>query len=394
MTQGTSTHGDGLSARWADGRRDCADSAWRRWAARCVGRRLDRARDTAGAAPLQLLALSATGGLALGLLINPSWLAAADAGSGGASPLHLVVLAAACAFTAAMALQLGERAAPPQQQDRQGRCASEGAGRLLAQMHHELRTPLNAMIGFSEAMMRELHGPLGNARYQEYAAHISESGGRLLKASEDALAVAATMSALVRDRGALQRERLPAGAVLREAWAASPTPNADIRVRKDDDGIGEIECDRQATGEALQHLLGEAAARTPVGGAIAVKSGWGCIEIAIETVIPARDRPNNPADAPRRPAGHSAAGDGLRVILARCLIEMQGATLTVSGGGQDEGWTARIAFPTSGPGQQQPCSKPRFSVAARWPAFQARRGDCVAGAALRASARSYVAPPA
>ncbi len=79
-------------------------------------------------------------------------------------------------------------------------------------MSHELRTPLNAMIGFSEVMLRELHGPLGHARYQEYAAHISESGGRLLKSSEDTLAVTATMSALMADRLAGRRERVLAGA--------------------------------------------------------------------------------------------------------------------------------------------------------------------------------------
>ena len=69
----------------------------------------------------------------------------------------------------------------------------------MAQMSHELRTPLNAVIGFSEVMLRELYGPLGHARYQEYAHHISESGGRLLKSSEDALAVTEAMSALIAD---------------------------------------------------------------------------------------------------------------------------------------------------------------------------------------------------
>ena len=79
---------------------------------------------------------------------------------------------------------------------------------LMAQMSHELRTPLNAVIGFSEVMLRELHGPLGHARYQEYAHHISESGGRLLKSSEDALAVTEAMSALDRRSHARLAERL------------------------------------------------------------------------------------------------------------------------------------------------------------------------------------------
>src|SRR4029077_13822819 len=40
-----------------------------------------------------------------------------------------------------------------------------GLSELMAQMSHELRTPLNAVIGFSEVMQHELHGPLGSARY-------------------------------------------------------------------------------------------------------------------------------------------------------------------------------------------------------------------------------------
>jgi signal transduction histidine kinase len=394
MTEGTSTHGDGLSVHWTGGPRDCVDSAWRR---RAPGYGVGRgpARGAAGAAPLQLLALSAGAGIVLGLLINTSWQVAAESGSDGASARHLVVMIVACILAAALALRSGGGvgAAPPQRQAREeGRSVPEGSGRLLAQMHHELRTPLNAMIGFSEVMLRELHGPLGNARYQEYAAHISESGGRLLKASEDALAIAATMSALMADRRALRRERLPAGALLREAWAASGPPDTDMPLRMGDDGIAEIECDRQATCQALQHLLGEAAARTPAGGAIAVRGGWGCIEITIETVAPERDRPRMLADASGRRAGHAAAGDGLRIVLARSLIEMQGATLTLSGGGQGEGWMARIAFPAWGLARQPRRSRPRLSAAARWPGFPARRGDCVAAAALRASARTHAAP--
>jgi phospho-acceptor domain-containing protein len=389
MTQGTSTHGDGLSARWTDVGQAPADSTWRRWAG-CDGP-LDRAGRAAGTAPLQLLALSAMVGLVLGLLINLGWPAAVDSGSGGASALHLVVLIATCMIGATVALRPGDRA-PLQQQDRQEQGTSEGPGRLLAQMHHELRTPLNAMIGFSEVMLRELHGPLGHARYQEYAAHISESGGRLLKASEDALAVAATMSALVAGRRALQRERLPAAALLQEAWAVSGASRADVRLRMDVSGAADIECDPQATSEALQHLLGEAAFRTPAGGAIIARGGRHSIEIVVEPVAPAQDRVRSPADATGRPTSRSAAGDGLRLILARSLIEMQGATLSLSAApkaeGWAEGWTARVVFAERLGRKQEP------NAGSRWPGLQARRGDCAAGVAIRASAGSHAAPPA
>jgi His Kinase A (phospho-acceptor) domain len=394
MTHGTSAHGDGLSAHWTDAGHNRAFDAWRRWAAEADGR-IDWARVAAGPAPLQVLALSAIAGLVLGLSINAIWPAAADGGPGGAV-LHLAVLIAPCIAAAIVVLRPGERVAAPA--PRQERGALEAPTQLLAQMHHELRTPLNAMIGFSEVMLHELHGPLGNARYQEYAAHISESGGRLLKASEDALAVAATMSALVADRHALWRERLPARALLQEAWAVAAASNRDIRLEVDDGGAAEVDCDRQATSEALQHLLGEAIARTPCGGAIAAKAGQCRIEITVEPGAPMRDRASRLADVSSRPTGPSDARDGLRLILARSLIEMQGATLSLSAGslsagGQAEGWTARIAFAVAEGGPRLP-RRTRASAGARWPAFQVRRGDFAAGAAIRANAGNHAAPPA
>src|SRR5262249_24614015 len=52
---------------------------------------------------------------------------------------------------------------------------------------HELRTPLNAVIGFSEVMQQSLFGPLGHAKYQEYARDIHESGAYLLEVINDIL---------------------------------------------------------------------------------------------------------------------------------------------------------------------------------------------------------------
>ncbi len=59
--------------------------------------------------------------------------------------------------------------------------ASRAKTAFLANMSHELRTPLNAIIGFSEVMTREMFGPVGSPRYQEYSRLIHESGGHLLE---------------------------------------------------------------------------------------------------------------------------------------------------------------------------------------------------------------------
>ena len=58
--------------------------------------------------------------------------------------------------------------------------ASAAKSRFLANMSHELRTPLNAIIGFSEIIAAGLFGPVGNARYLEYATDITRSGRHLL----------------------------------------------------------------------------------------------------------------------------------------------------------------------------------------------------------------------
>ncbi|HEX3498015.1 MAG TPA: ATP-binding protein, partial [Stellaceae bacterium] len=69
--------------------------------------------------------------------------------------------------------------------------AAERANRskteFLATMSHELRTPLNAILGFSDMMMCEVIGPLGNDRYRGYAQDIHASGSHLLDIINDVL---------------------------------------------------------------------------------------------------------------------------------------------------------------------------------------------------------------
>ncbi|TNE57923.1 MAG: PAS domain-containing sensor histidine kinase [Alphaproteobacteria bacterium] len=58
---------------------------------------------------------------------------------------------------------------------------------FLALVSHEIRTPLNAILGFSDLMLQENFGPLGNARYKDYINDIHESGALILSLVEDLL---------------------------------------------------------------------------------------------------------------------------------------------------------------------------------------------------------------
>ena len=73
------------------------------------------------------------------------------------------------------------------QAKRQAERASSAKSDFLARVSHEIRTPLNAIIGFSEVMMEERFGPMGNERYREYLKDIHASGGHLLSLINDLL---------------------------------------------------------------------------------------------------------------------------------------------------------------------------------------------------------------
>jgi signal transduction histidine kinase len=280
----------------------------------------------------------------LGILLMTAWRGAEAAGAtiAGLPALHLAFLMATGAAAAALTLveRDGVRAwagIGVEPGSLRGEDRTDGLRDLMAQMSHELRTPLNAVIGFSEMMLHELYGPLGHARYQEYAHHISESGGRLLKSSEDALAVTEAMSALIADRMHGSRERLMAGSLVREAWKATGlAESSDLRLTTTACNTSEIVCERRATVQALEHLLREAAGHAPAGSSIEVKGRRRGAVRSLDIRV-----------AGQRPGMETVGPGSLRIILARLLLETQGATLTA---GIDEagGWSAVVEFSARG----------------------------------------------
>ncbi len=70
---------------------------------------------------------------------------------------------------------------------RHAESASSAKSEFLAKISHEIRTPLNAILGFSEVMMEERFGPIGNDRYREYLRDIHQSGEHLISLINDLL---------------------------------------------------------------------------------------------------------------------------------------------------------------------------------------------------------------
>ena len=324
MTPGTSPHPRGTpSIHWTAAEHDIGSA---------------RARLTAWAAGPPIARLAAVLYLAgLAILVTTAWHdpTAAAGGLMGALPgWHLAFLMAMGTGVAVLTLSRPEAGAAEAPESDHPAKSTAGLSKLMAQMSHELRTPLNAVIGFSELMLRELHGPLGNARYQEYAHHISESGGRLLKSSAEALAVTEAMTALMADRAGARRERRVAATLLRDAWreATSDLGGETPRLVLTTCTTCDFTCERRPTLQALEHLFREALGRCPADGTVTVtgrrQAGRRSVEIRVES-----------GSAPLA-AGSSSS---LRIILARLLLEMQGATLICTDSA--DAWAARIEFP-------------------------------------------------
>jgi len=64
---------------------------------------------------------------------------------------------------------------------------STAKSEFLAKISHEIRSPLNAIIGFSEVMIDERFGALGNERYKQYLKDIHASGSHLVALLNDLL---------------------------------------------------------------------------------------------------------------------------------------------------------------------------------------------------------------
>ena len=82
--------------------------------------------------------------------------------------------------------------------------ASRAKSNFLASMSHELRTPLNAIIGFADMIENQYFGPLGSAKYGEYAHDIQDSSRHLLALVNDIL----DLSAIEAGKHVLAKESL------------------------------------------------------------------------------------------------------------------------------------------------------------------------------------------
>jgi len=208
---------------------------------------------------------------------------------------------------------------------------------FLANMSHELRTPLNAIMGFSDMMVQQMFGALGNDRYLGYSRDISASARHLLDLVNDVLDIA-KIEAGKQDLNVVEIDvDAVAGEAIREIKGRMDEKNQDFSMVIDEN-LATIQADAMALRQILANLLSNAMKFTPENGRIDLafslnEYGYSRITVSDTGVgIPEADIEN--ILVPFVQVGnvrHSGAGGtGLGLSIVNALVDLHGGSMRIS----------------------------------------------------------------
>src|SRR3546814_4909667 len=156
-----------------------------------------------------------------------------------------------------------------QAEKERAQAANKAKSEFLANMSHELRTPLNAILGFSEILVKEMFGPVGSPKYDEYARDIHDSGKHLLNVINDILDMSKIEAGHMRIQGEAIDLRPLIEESLRLTSISAQDRNIAIEQRLSAD-LG-MAGDSRAMKQIMLNLLSNAVTFTEEGGRIVLR---------------------------------------------------------------------------------------------------------------------------
>ncbi len=215
--------------------------------------------------------------------------------------------------------------------------ANRAKSEFLATMSHELRTPLNAIIGFSEMIRREYMGPVGSAKYIEYAGDINDSGQHLLSIISDILDLAKAESGkLELNESEFDFSDVVKSTLKMFSRGAEEAGVELVFVQSPEHYL--VRGDERLMRQVALNLVSNALKFTPAGGTISIEvavshargaslvvrdSGIG---IAPENL----DRVLRPFEQVESSLSRSHGGTGLGLPYSKKVVEIHGGKLTLS----------------------------------------------------------------
>lgn len=214
--------------------------------------------------------------------------------------------------------------------------ASRSKSEFLANMSHELRTPLNAIIGFSEIMRNEMFGPLGDAKYVNYAQDINASGQHLLDVINDIL----DMSKIEAGKWVLEPEALDLRETVSQALriVSGRAAEAGVELTCEADDVPPVEADRRAIKQIVLNLVSNGIKFTPEGGRVAVQlrhdaqADMAVIEVTdtgIGIAPEDLEKIGKPFEQVESQHAKKHEGTGLGLAITRSLVALHGGRFAI-----------------------------------------------------------------
>jgi PAS domain S-box-containing protein len=227
--------------------------------------------------------------------------------------------------------------------ERQSAAKSE----FLAKVSHEIRNPLNAIIGFSELMMEERFGAIGNDRYRQYLKDIHSSGGHIMSLVNDLL-----------DLSKIESGRLElafAGVALNELieqCVALMQPQANregIILRTSlSPRLPEVIADARSLRQIVLNLVASSIRLTGSGGQVIVSTARaesGALILRVrDTGAGMSAEELAAALEPLQQVSSRSGGSGMGLPLAKALAEANGASLRIESN-RGTGTLIEMTFP-------------------------------------------------
>jgi two-component system cell cycle sensor histidine kinase PleC len=214
-----------------------------------------------------------------------------------------------------------------------------------------------------------MYGPLGDARYRDYARDILSSGQHLLALINDIL----DMSKIEAGKMTLRFEPLCVEEIAEDALrlVRNRAESAGLSLILDFVDLPDVEADHRAVKQVLLNLLSNAIKFTPRGGRVTVRGERRDDALGERVRISVQDTGIgiSPQDLERlaRPfeqveSQHSKTtqGTGLGLALTKSLVEMHGGLLDLKSA-PGQGTVASFALPVS---QSRPAARPGNAAAA------------------------------
>ncbi|MFC0634032.1 sensor histidine kinase [Brevundimonas balnearis] len=197
---------------------------------------------------------------------------------------------------------------------------------FVGSVSYELRTPLTTIVGYSELLE---HTPDLPERSRQHAGAIRVAAAQLARSIDDVLDMAQI------DAGEMELARAPAslaGLIAAAADKARPRiegRGATLKVQADR-GLGDLDIDGRRIGQALDHLLDNAASAVSEGGEVSLSARRDATGVAITVEdtgrgIPYHLQPNVFDRFVRRERG----GPGVGLALVKAIAELHGGRAEV-----------------------------------------------------------------